>query len=203
MRCAVQFESVVDMRTFISGWIIKYGLVPRKSKKAGWLASRCSETHKFFRIFGEHFGRAAPILDTLDAAADDIRYDMLASASDEEFKLFEIHRIRNRMDPDLIDVPGGYRDVAFKLKIGFVRYFDLFDMIQLRRFCCRVHSLNDANLHRLPESDLTRILPVQMWALSTLRPKFIIVEMQLLLQLLKSDERMHQNYASMRDKMTN
>jgi hypothetical protein len=129
VRCAVQFETVGDMRTFISGWIMKYGLVHRKTKKAGWFASSCSETHKFFRIFGEHFGRSVPILDTLDVAAADIRDDMLASTSDEEFKLFEIHRIRNRMDPDLIDAPGGYRDVALKLKIGFVRYFDLFDLI--------------------------------------------------------------------------
>lgn len=109
---------------------MKYGLVHQKSKQAGWFASCCSETHKFLRIFGEHFRRAVPIPDTLDAAADDVRYDMLGT-SDAEFKLFEIHRIRNRMDPDLIDVPGGYRDVAFKLKIGFVRYFDIFDLIQL------------------------------------------------------------------------
>jgi hypothetical protein len=57
--------------------------------------------------------------------------------------------------------------------------------------------------HRLPESGLVRILPVQMWSSSTLRPKFMIVEMQLLIQLMKSDERMHRNYATMRDKMTN
>jgi hypothetical protein len=62
---------------------------------------------------------------------------------------------------------------------------------------------HDANILRLPESGLVRILPVQMWSTSTLRPKFIIVEMQLLIQLMKSDEQMHHNYASMRDKMTN
>jgi hypothetical protein len=44
-----------------------------------------------------------------------------SSLNDETFKLFEIHRIRNRLDPDLVEVPGGYRDLSFKLKIGFVR----------------------------------------------------------------------------------
>ena len=44
-----------------------------------------------------------------------------SSSEDDDFKLFEIHRIKNRLDPELIEVPGGYRDIAFKLKIGFVR----------------------------------------------------------------------------------
>jgi hypothetical protein len=208
VRCAVQFETASDMRTFVLGWIMKYGIAHRKSTKAGWLARSCSETRKFFRIFGEYCRRAEPIPDTRDAEADDIRYDMLASTSDEDFKLFEIHRVRNRMDPDLIDVPGGYRDVAFKLKIGFVRFFVKYSFEFLSLFDCEqvVVALtvrDDANLYRLPESGLARILPVQMWTMSTLRPKFIIVEIQLLLQLMKSDERMHQNYANMRDKMTN
>ena len=46
-----------------------------------------------------------------------------SSTEDDEFKLFEIHRIKNRLDPELIEAPGGYRDIAFKLKIGVVRYF--------------------------------------------------------------------------------
>ena len=44
-----------------------------------------------------------------------------SSSEDDDFKLFEIHRIKNRLDPELIEVSGGYRDIAFKLKIGFVR----------------------------------------------------------------------------------
>jgi hypothetical protein len=45
-----------------------------------------------------------------------------ASASDPKskvHKIFDILRIRNRFDPDLEDVPGGYRDFALKIKIGF------------------------------------------------------------------------------------
>jgi hypothetical protein len=55
---------------------------------------------------------------------------------------------------------------------------------------------------RLPESGLVRILPVSTWSTSSLRPKFLVVEMQLLLQKMKSNEQMHRNYATMRDKMT-
>ena len=41
--------------------------------------------------------------------------------SQRQHKIFEILRIRNRLDPALLDVPGGYRDMALKIKIGFFR----------------------------------------------------------------------------------
>jgi hypothetical protein len=41
--------------------------------------------------------------------------------SQRQHKIFEILRIRNRLDPALRDVPGGYRDFAVKIKIGFFR----------------------------------------------------------------------------------
>jgi hypothetical protein len=41
--------------------------------------------------------------------------------SQRQHKIFEILRIRNRLDPALLDVPGGYRDFAIKIKIGFFR----------------------------------------------------------------------------------
>jgi hypothetical protein len=41
--------------------------------------------------------------------------------SQRQHKIFEILRIRNRLDPALLDVPGGYRDLALKIKIGFFR----------------------------------------------------------------------------------
>lgn len=119
VRCAVQFETAADMRLFVSDWIMKYGLARVHTAKEGWLTTIRKETREFCRIFGEHFRRTTS--DAVDSPTNDVRYDMLTSTTDEEFKLFEICRIRNRMDPDLIDVPGGYRDLAFKLKIGFVR----------------------------------------------------------------------------------
>ncbi len=121
VRCSVQFETVAEMRTFVSNWIMKYGLACRSSKQVGWLTTMRNEIREFFRIFGEYYRRAAPTPDASDAAADDVRYTMITPVP-EDFKLFEICRIRNRFDPNLIDAPGGYRDIAFKLKMGFVRY---------------------------------------------------------------------------------
>ena len=57
--------------------------------------------------------------------------------------------------------------------------------------------------HWLPESGFVCILPVSAWTTSVLRPKIIVAEMQLSIQIMKSNEQMHRNYATMRDKMTN
>ena len=43
------------------------------------------------------------------------------SVSIHKTPIFEILRIRNRLHPALQDVPGGYRDFALKVKIGFFR----------------------------------------------------------------------------------
>jgi hypothetical protein len=62
---------------------------------------------------------------------------------------------------------------------------------------------SNAAFGRLPESGAVRILPVALWPEVKLRPKFIVVELQLLIQIMKIDDQMHRNYAAMRDKMTN
>jgi hypothetical protein len=81
-------------------------------------------------------------------------------------------------------------------------WYFLADIIAVIISLCLLYS-NSATPHRLPDSGAVRILPVGKWSTSTLRPKFIIVELQLLLQIMKCDEQMHRNYATMRDKMTN
>ena len=48
--------------------------------------------------------------------------DCVTVNSQRQHKIFEILRIRNRLDPSLLDVPGGYRDFALKIKIGFFRW---------------------------------------------------------------------------------
>jgi hypothetical protein len=123
VRCAVQFETAADMQNFVLKWIMKYGIARRNATKVGWLTIIRKETQEFFRIFGEHLRRATttPQARSPYASTNDTSYDMLPLQPAEDFKLFEIYRIRNRLDPDLIEVPGGYRDLAFKLKIGFVR----------------------------------------------------------------------------------
>jgi hypothetical protein len=60
----------------------------------------------------------------------------------------------------------------------------------------------DVGYTRLSESGSVRILPARLWSSPTIRPKFIIVEIQLLTETMKCNELMHQNYVAMRDKMT-
>jgi hypothetical protein len=122
VRCAVQFETSSEMRKFVSMWIEKYGQVREIEEKVGWLTSIQKDASECVRIFGEYFRKAADseTVELVDAEENDSK-DQHASSGVEEFKLFEICRIRNRLDPDLIDVPGGYRDLAFKWKMGFVR----------------------------------------------------------------------------------
>ena len=210
VRCAVRFETAAEMQSFLNNWILKFGQAHQSALEVGWLSKIQNETRQFFRIFSEYFRDAEPIDDAGDAA------DNHASPStpvSEDLKLFEICRIRNRLDPDLIDAPGGYRDLAFKLKIGFVRCGDA---LFIYRFCIVSFGPNGfllqpaphraefcTHFHRLPESCLVRILPVGIWAISALSPKFIVVELQLLIQIMQGNDQMHRNYATMRDKMTN
>jgi hypothetical protein len=105
-------------------WIEKYGQVREIEEKVGWLTSMQKDASECVRIFGEYFRKAADseTVGLVDAEENDSKDQNASSGvTVEEFKLFEICRIRNRLDPDLIDVPGGYRDLAFKLKMGFVR----------------------------------------------------------------------------------
>ncbi len=119
VRCSVQFETAADMRKFVSNWILKYGVARRNTIKVGWMTTAKNETREFFRIFGEYFRNTKQ---TVPNAGDDAANNFSSQASfDDNLKLFEIFRIRNRLDPNLVDAPGGYRDLAFKLKIGFVR----------------------------------------------------------------------------------
>ena len=55
------------------------------------------------------------------AAAKAAAAKAAAISEAQKHKIFEILRIRNRFDPSLVDVPGGYRDFALKIKIGFSR----------------------------------------------------------------------------------
>jgi hypothetical protein len=47
------------------------------------------------------------------------------------------------------------------------------------------------------------ILPVQHWKNASLQAKFLVVELQLLLQDLPIDNQMHCNYERMRNMLTN
>jgi len=205
VRCAVRFETAAEMQSFVTDWILKFGQAHQNALEVRWLTSMRNEIREFFRIFGEHF-RNEPIPEAEDTSANSASSSTRAP---EDIKLFEICRIRNRLDPDLIDAPGGYRDLAFKLKIGFVRcgLFHHFCTVAFGPSAMSFCNLHRADVctrfYRLPESGLVRILPVGSWSTSALSPKFIVVEMQLLIQIMQGNDQMHRHYATMRDKMTN
>ena len=69
-----------------------------------------------------HFQGASVHVEPDAAAAAKAAAAKAAAISEaRKHKIFEILRIRNRFDPSLVDVPGGYRDFALKIKIGFFR----------------------------------------------------------------------------------
>jgi hypothetical protein len=82
------------------------------------------------------------------------------------------------LDPNLEEVPGGYRDFAIKINIGFYRQvsslianFLIWDMLALSRLLWR--------MLRNPTSNDILIVPIDLW--KGLPVKSLIVEMQLLL----------------------
>ena len=118
----MQFDDVADMHSFVNDWILKFGQPRQHEIKIGWQTSIQNEAYDFCSFLLQSFCparcrggyRQQTRLSNEDSSAN-------SAPADEDFKLFEIHRIRNRFDPKLIAVSGGYRDLAFKLKIGFVR----------------------------------------------------------------------------------
>jgi hypothetical protein len=120
------------MKAFITNWIMRLGQSARIAIQIGRLKKFLNEFGMFIHDIREHVSSAGKVHpdcgDSLHQQAEQPCKAANSDASqnssneDDDFKLFEIHRIKNRLDPELIRTPGGYRDVAFKLKIGFVRY---------------------------------------------------------------------------------
>jgi hypothetical protein len=120
------------MKAFITNWIMRLGQSARIAIQIGRLKKFLNEFGMFIHDIRDHVSSAGKVHpdcgDSLhqqtDQPCETANSDASQNSSneDEDFKLFEIHRIKNRLDPELIHTPGGYRDVAFKLKIGFVRY---------------------------------------------------------------------------------
>jgi hypothetical protein len=105
VRCAVQFETPADLLRFVKEWLFLYGKPqtrdPPKSMISRWL----EEFQEFILVFTN-----SPIPDK----QTDLQ-------NEHNGKIFEILRIRNRLDPELENVPGGYRDFSIKINIGFYR----------------------------------------------------------------------------------
>ena len=110
VRCAVQFETPADLLRFVKEWLFLYGEPqtrdPPKSMISRWL----EELQEFMLVVTNS---AIP-----ECLSPNKQRDL---QSEHSGKIFEILRIRNRLDPELEEVPGGYRDFAIKINIGFYR----------------------------------------------------------------------------------
>ncbi len=111
VRCAVQFETPADLLHFIKEWLLVYG-EPKKRDHTKSMLSRCVQQFKDFKQLIKELYFPS------DCDAEEKKQEALCVDKD---KKFEILRIRNRLDLNLEEVPGGYRDFALKLKIGFFR----------------------------------------------------------------------------------
>jgi hypothetical protein len=113
VRCAIRFETPADLLRFVQEWLFVYGepkkLNPQKSMISRWL----EELQEFKRVVTKS---PHPI-----SQAPNEHKDLDCERDNFDKKLFQILRIRNRLDPDLEEVPGGYRDFAIKINIGFYR----------------------------------------------------------------------------------
>ena len=148
-----------------------------------------------------------------EAANDDASQNSLIE--DDDFKLFEIHRIKSlrswtyrdarRLSWQCFQAQDRLCDVLTKNThwARWILWLNSFGLARRVTFCCARRMSSNVAFGRLPESGAARILHVALWSEVKLPPKFIVVELQLLIQIMKSDDQMHRNYAAMRDKMTN
>jgi hypothetical protein len=145
VRCAVRFATPKELLHFVKNWLFIYGEPQRPQKKPSMkkrLEKQFLEfksiVHDFFHPDSYFPGNASspdnlPPNSERAGRADspgvcarneqDVDCDCTDCVnSQRQHTIFEILRIRNRLDPNLTDVPGGYRDFALKIKIGFSRW---------------------------------------------------------------------------------
>ncbi len=110
----MQFETPADLLDFVTKWLFAYG-EPKSRELTKSMISRWLEQFRDFKqVIQEHYFPSN--LNTSENQP--ISNEGMCA---DKNKLFEILRIRNRLDPELEEVPGGYRDFAIKINIGFYR----------------------------------------------------------------------------------
>jgi hypothetical protein len=103
VRCAVQFKTPADLLRFVKEWLFHYGELQTRDPPKSMISRWVEELQEFMLVVTN-----SPIPEC-------------PSPNKHSGKIFEILRIRNRFDPELEEVPGGYRDFAIKINIGFYR----------------------------------------------------------------------------------
>jgi hypothetical protein len=122
VRCAVQFETPADLLRFVKEWIFHYG-EPQKRDPVKNMISRWVEELQEFILVVTNSPVVINAPEVTNSTIPECQSPKKQSdvQSDHSGKIFEILRIRNRLDPELEEVPGGYRDFAIKINIGFYR----------------------------------------------------------------------------------
>jgi hypothetical protein len=109
VRCAVQFQTPADLFRFVKEWLFLYGEPQTRDPPKSMISRWVEELQEFMLVVTN-----SPIPEC-------------PSPNKQSGKIFEILRIRNRLDPQLEEVPGGYRDFAIKINIGFYRQVSVAD----------------------------------------------------------------------------
>lgn len=130
----MKFERCKDILDFVEKWLFIYGKPKCPGAKQSFVMRWKDE---FFNAFGLQSNKilsysalptsenTASTVSSNSKTPPHVSIEMQSHDTANECKaapIFEILRIRNRMHLDLQDVPGGYRDFALKIKIGFFRY---------------------------------------------------------------------------------
>ena len=116
VRCAVQFKTPADLLRFVKEWLFLYGEPQTRDPPKSMLSRWLEELQEFMLVVTNSY---IPECQSPNKQSD--------LQSEHSGKIFEILRIRNRLDPELEEVPGGYRDFAIKINIGFYRQVSVAD----------------------------------------------------------------------------
>ena len=116
VRCAVQFKTPADLLRFVKEWLFLYGEPQTRDPPKSMISRWVEELQEFMRVVTN-----SPIPEIQSPK------EQSNLQNERSGKIFEILRIRNRLDPELEEVPGGYRDFAIKINIGFCRQVSVAD----------------------------------------------------------------------------
>ena len=110
----MRFETPADLLDFVTKWLFVYG-EPKSRDLTKSMIGRWVEQFKDFKqVIQEHYFSS-------NLNANENQSITNEGMCVDKNKVFEIFRIRNRLDLELEEVPGGYRDFAIKINIGFYR----------------------------------------------------------------------------------
>ena len=110
----MRFEIPADLLRFVTEWLFVYGETKEVDLTKSMIHRWMEQFKEFKEVIREHyFPSSLDVHKNQPSTNEGKCYD--------KNKIFEILRIRNRFDPELEEVPGGYRDFAIKMNIGFYR----------------------------------------------------------------------------------